>query len=192
MDVQALLHIGVILATAGSLTPGQLQEMKAEASRIWEPYGVGFAWLEPAADDRRPLRPLDLVVRLRRDEHDLARVRPLDREALGSIRENTVSLAIEAISRMVLTAPMADVPVAGWPGPTRDRMLGRAYGRVFAHEIGHFLLGIPTHDTTGIMRPAFNARDLTLPGSAQSAIGSTLIVRLRGRLALLRAAQDGP
>jgi hypothetical protein len=39
-----------------------------------------------------------------------------------------------------------------WPYTLRDRLIGRALGRVLAHELGHFLLASKRHSTAGLMR----------------------------------------
>ena len=44
----------------------------------------------------------------------------------------------------------------------RDEM-GRALGRVAAHEIGHVLLALPNHQRQGLMRESFQAIDMVVP-----------------------------
>src|SRR5262249_13264596 len=161
-----------------------------------------FTWLESIEDECSPAGPgsLDFVVRLRPDDtgDGNQRGRRTTDAPLGSVRfvnttaHQNVFLAVDEVKRMVLDSPLGDVPVAGWSLPVRDRMIGRAYGRVLAHEIGHLLLAMPTHDTTGLMRTSFSARDLVSPGREHLTIGRNLIIRLQERLAMLRGGRNGP
>jgi hypothetical protein len=54
----------------------------------------------------------------------------------------------------VFYAGLADVEEAGRPGSAMF------LGVVMAHELGHLLLGINAHSSTGIMRPVWNDDDL--------------------------------
>jgi hypothetical protein len=46
----------------------------------------------------------------------------------------------------------------------QTRALGRIIGRALAHEIGHFLIGVPAHAKDGLMRASIDASILTHPG----------------------------
>jgi hypothetical protein len=47
------------------------------------------------------------------------------------------------------------------PGARGDFMLGRAIGRLIAHEIYHMLMQTREHTRNGISKPCFSAADLT-------------------------------
>ena len=42
----------------------------------------------------------------------------------------------------------------------RDAFAARILGRAIAHELGHYLLGTMSHTSQGLMRVAFDARDV--------------------------------
>jgi hypothetical protein len=50
-----------------------------------------------------------------------------------------------------------------WPVGLRERIVGRAIGRVMAHEIGHYALQSPQHTRSGLMQPVRSADDLVSP-----------------------------
>ena len=188
-----LLHIAVVVVMSGSMTARQLQEMKRETSQIWRPYGVALFWCDQTPAECRPESvKIDPILLVRSDDRRAAR-RGRDERSLGAIQFTdgtpgpNISLAIDSIVGMVLDSSVANDPVATWPAAMRDRVIGRAIGRVLAHEIGHFLLGLPTHTTTGMMRAWFTARDLTSPGHQQWTIGKPFVARLQARLAMLRS-----
>lgn len=47
---------------------------------------------------------------------------------------------------------LGDVAAERWPPAMRQRIVGRALGRVIAHEIGHYLLATRAHSSSGLMR----------------------------------------
>jgi hypothetical protein len=128
---------------------------RQEASDIWHDYGVELEW-----DDRVPdaALHLDVIVASARTEHPLASSfsilgrTELDRTGtvIGPIRIN-----YEAIEELLRYRSTNGAVVL------RERELGRALGRVLAHEIGHVLLGLPSyHDAKGLMRAALPVDDL--------------------------------
>ncbi|MFQ5791240.1 MAG: hypothetical protein ACE5JI_12285 [Acidobacteriota bacterium] len=50
------------------------------------------------------------------------------------------------------------------PPSVSDSLLGRALGRVLAHELGHLFLRLQTHRRTGLMRSSFAHGELTARG----------------------------
>src|SRR5215470_17884708 len=48
--LRPLLHVGVVLLMSGSITPAQMTELRAEAERVWQPYGVVLTWLDGHGD----------------------------------------------------------------------------------------------------------------------------------------------
>ena len=47
-----------------------------------------------------------------------------------------------------------------WPTILRERAIGRAVGRVLAHELGHYLLRSRTHSPSGLMRAVRDTGEL--------------------------------
>lgn len=96
-----------------------------------------------------------------------------------------MALSVEAIRRIVDEARWANGRVAEYPRTVREELLGRALGRVLAHEIGHYLLVWPSHTSGGLMRSAFQGHALIERKRHTFGLSDTLMPRLRARLALL-------
>ena len=71
-----------------------------------------------------------------------------------------------------------------------SRDMGRALGRVLAHELGHLVLGLTRHDSSGLMRASFRQGDLTGKRSESLGIAEEDVDKLRGRLARYLGAID--
>jgi hypothetical protein len=59
--------------------------------------------------------------------------------------------------------------------------LGRALGRVLAHEIGHIVLAAAEHQSRGLMRASFVAEDLIRPQRHPYTLSEAEVARLRER-----------
>jgi hypothetical protein len=59
--------------------------------------------------------------------------------------------------------------------------LGRALGRILAHEIGHVLLAAPNHQRHGLMRAQFAAGDLLVRDRGQYSLSEREIAQLHNR-----------
>ena len=99
--------------------------------------------------------------------------------------ESIVALAVEATRQTVDDARWINGRVAAWPPSVREELLGRALGRVLAHEIGHYLLVWRAHTPDGLMRAAFRGEALIQPGRRAFELSDRLVPRLRARLAQL-------
>ena len=86
---------------------------------------------------------------------------------------------------MVEDTKIAGRRVSDWPPAVRDDLIGRALGRVLAHEIGHYLLILRSHTPDGLMQPSFKAAALVAPDRGAFALSDRLVPRLRARLAQL-------
>jgi hypothetical protein len=141
-----------------------VESMKDEASAIWKMYAVRLDW---PATSRAPAciaeaGSLDVFV-------DRPRVRrPMtSNPVLGSTRvpvtviDKAPIYVDQGATERVLSALTADqlVRLVGHSFLTQSDV-GRALGRVLAHEIGHVLLGAGSHDARGLMRAVFPAGDL--------------------------------
>jgi hypothetical protein len=133
-----------------------------EVSRIWAACGVDVRAADPAESARVGAVRLDVVLAERGSPH-------LAHEALGSIRfvngvpEPRIALYLDVLSRFVSDASIDGHPYREWPLALRDATLGRALGRVLAHEIGHFLLASQNHRAKGLMRSEQILPDLVSP-----------------------------
>jgi hypothetical protein len=166
-------------------SPVTVQSMENEASAIWQRYGVQLQW--PASrHDAQCLRvhgTFDVVVEYQPS--------PIENAFRSSVLGST-HLAPAAIERVGIFVDYDEtqhlleslsaarlIPLVGHPdiGPAD---MGRALGRVLAHEIGHVLLDAPRHQPWGLMRRAFAPDDL----AARQRWAYTLSKREVERLAL--------
>jgi hypothetical protein len=162
-----------------------VESMKNEATSIWEPYGVRFQWdattslaqcawthasFEVLLDypHRRPTRSSKTILgsthlALRAIDHVPIRI---DREATEDLLG---SMHVEQYARLLGRSSF---------GPTD---VGRALGRVLAHEVGHVLLAARDHQPRGLMRPTFVAQDLLNPQRGLYTLSPAEVIRLRQR-----------
>jgi hypothetical protein len=171
-----------------------VQSMSDEASAIWSSYGVTLAWPRAADSIVCPFVHGSFEV--------IVQQRPVRKGSsgtmvLGSTRINPsaidrvpILLDREAMEGMLASLP-ADrlVPLLGRPhvGPAD---VGRALGRVLAHEIGHVVLGAPRHQRWGLMRPSFVAEELGSRLRRGYSLSSREVERLRQRERLLDRSRD--
>ena len=157
--------------------------MRTEASSIWSPYDVRIQWsaLPGGVSCAQALGSFEVLV-------DVKRLRAsgtskpvlgstwitpsgIDRAAIRIDRDATEqlirSLAVEELSRRLGRSEIESADV------------GRALGRVLAHEIGHILLGTSQHQRRGLMRATFFAGDLVDPQPRTYDLSSEEVERLR-------------
>lgn len=165
--VMALLVLQVTLAFQDSLPIADpiVRTAVQEAADIWAPYGLALT-RAPAACDRSTSDTLVLAV------ETVDRVSP-GRLVLGEVAfrpdgtpEPRISLFLNAL--LTLIADTRALSLAAWQSPRalRDLIVGRAVGRVLAHEIGHYILAMRTHGTTGLMRSSQRSDELVAPSRA--------------------------
>lgn len=147
---------------------------RQEAADIWRDYGVEIIWdrsLESALH-------LDVVIVSARTEYARANSFAIlgrteidhDGAVVGPIRVN-----YDAIEQ-VLEFRDTSSPLL------REREVGRALGRVLAHEIGHALLGLPAfHDAEGLMRLSIPVDELVSPDRRFLQLSDASLNRLRRR-----------
>jgi hypothetical protein len=157
--------------------------LKDETESIWRPYGVQVQWVDAqfgefaaegfsveAVIDRRNDGPADP------DRAVLGRAFvPKDAVGAGPIR-----VSFDATEHMLLRRS-ASGPFVG------ERDMGRALGRVLAHEIGHVLLAVRQHDRTGLMRAVFTPVELGAPDRESFRLSRDGLGRLRSRIEVMTA-----
>ncbi len=148
-------------ADSASLTSHQRETLELEAQEIWAAFDVEITWTstppEPVDDrDFYVMISVDAVPPTTRPTPaDPALGKVLFVPVLGHYRQMIYASTERTRSFMRRSASSINPMMI-------DRLLGRALGRVVAHEMGHLLLGTTSHAIDGLMKPSFSARDLLL------------------------------
>jgi hypothetical protein len=160
--------------------------LEDETESLWRPYGVHVEWVdaqlgEVAAEgfsvevviDRRSDGPANP------DQAVLGRAFvPKDAVGAGPIR-----VSFNATERMLMRRHASGPFVA-------ERDMGRALGRVLAHEIGHVLLAVRNHDHEGLMRAVFSPAELGSPDRQSFRLSRDGLGRLRSRIEVMTAGPE--
>src|SRR5262249_19972105 len=178
-----LLHISLTLPGPG-LTADARRTAIAEIAAIWSAHGVVVAddSGEPPSRDAVALR---VAVERRPASLGPPWSGPLASVTFdeGGVPAPIVTLYLATLVEMIAHA---NVPGSGsdtTPAILRERAIGRAVGRVLAHEIGHFLLRSRWHAQAGLMRPRHVTTDLVGPDRA----GFELTLADAARLAIVES-----
>jgi len=165
-EAAAQMCVEVDLRFAGLDPPPVIvQSMQNEAAKIWRHYGIEIQ--SPSSPGGVPcpfiLGSFDVLVEDRPSSprHTSAspvlgrtRVVPARIDCVGIyVDYDEIQSLIESVGQSQLLT-LTGHPDVG-PGD-----IGRALGRVLAHEIGHVVLGAPGHQPFGLMRRAFAPADL--------------------------------
>src|SRR5262249_50825245 len=160
-----LLHVTLAFPSR-SLPPLALQSAVDEAAAVWAPYGVTIDAVASCGCPDDPSQRLVVAI----VESSTPSVKYGWRGPLGTITFNadgsptsTLMLYWPDIKRFLGASGVVGGDDTRWPASIHERVLGRAVGRVIAHEIGHYLLRTRTHAATGLMRPVHTAGSLVEP-----------------------------
>jgi hypothetical protein len=167
-----------------------VEAMKVEAAAIWRSYGVQIGWtgnteLDPCAAAQgsldvlithRPVRPVTSWSM----PLGSTRVMPVVDHVPIHLDQDATERMIASLSRVELLRHLGR-PMAGRAD------IGRALGRVLAHEIGHVILVAPYHQPRGLMRRSFLPAELIAHHRQSYTLSPEEVARLRRRERVLNA-----
>jgi hypothetical protein len=144
-----------------------VQSIIDEASSIWAPYGMRIRWVSAVNVDhcvssqgsfdvqisRRPLQSVGTSASTLGVTH-------LTLNGIHHVPIHVDQQATDNLLRMMTFDQVVRVLGRANVGPAD---LGRALGRVLAHELGHVVLAEHGHQPRGLMRPMFVVEDLIRP-----------------------------
>ena len=156
MFAALVLHVSLAFPPATPLSPAVRASAVAEAAAIWAPRGV-------LVGGDQPYSPVVLtVVTSAHAQAFRAAHAPL--AAIVFLPDGTpeprVVLYLPEVLRLVGCARFLGLGERQWPPGLRETIVGRAVGRVLAHEIGHYVMRSRTHTAGGLMRSFHRADDL--------------------------------
>jgi hypothetical protein len=157
--------LAISLRDAGNASTGVLSALQREVEAIMAPSAIRITWLFPETAQNQDVAWL-AVIRL------VGQCRPdaLIPAAVRFAKDNVEALGqTHVVDGKVL--PIADVrcdavrrfiqsELQGIAGSEREQLLGRALGRVLAHELYHVLLRTRNHGHDGLSRPAQSSAEL--------------------------------
>jgi hypothetical protein len=103
---------------------------------------------------------------------------------------DTITIDDAAVMVRVAETTLSNHPLGDWPPAIADQVIGRALGRVLAHELGHYLLRSKMHQPRGLMRAVFTGSDLAAWDPTRFALDSSMLPRLRANLARIELLND--
>jgi hypothetical protein len=147
-------HVALAFMSEPRLSPALTTAAVRETAAIWSRYGVVVDRTLPCAS--APDEAIVLTVRTGRSQPFAPLYRPSILGAINFDDDGTpysiVTVYLDLILRSVGMAKLGDVGEDRWPPELRERVVGRALGRVIAHEIGHYLFASRQHSSNGLMR----------------------------------------
>jgi hypothetical protein len=136
----------------------------AEAAALWAVYHIDVDW--PNSDPQVDCDPLHETVKVLLTPEE--RLRDRDRVLGEAVLDDGKSNSLVVLHYLSVMRTANDAKVFGehspfWPAAVRDQIIGRAMGRVLAHELGHVLLHRRQHSPAGLMQAGQAAARLASP-----------------------------
>ncbi len=177
-DGSARLRVQLRLVDAPASRMVQ-RELLQEAAAIWRPYDVELTAADASPCDGKSIVCLTVRSAPAADIKGRSPDTVLGRAFIGfddGFGGEPILVAPDAVARLLASRE----PSRTYPGtPGYDRELGRALGRVLAHEIGHVLLRERLHDADGLMRAHFLVDELAGIDRAPFRLNAESVRRLR-------------
>ena len=161
-----------------------VESMKNEATAIWEPYGVWFRWEATPGLAQCVWTQASFDVLF--DQHpqpgkSFNLILGRTHLALRAIDHLPIHIDHEATEELLGSASVGQLARLLGRTSFGPEDVGRALGRVLAHEVGHVLLAVRDHQPRGLMRPTFGAEDLLEPQRRFYTLSPAEVTRLRQR-----------
>ena len=166
-------HLALAFPRDVRLTPLVVLSAVGEAADLWSPYGVVIESADAATpmtgETMHVMIAVGTGIRDQQHQGDRRESAVRDRqlgEILGEVTvgggmpARAITVFLDDLLRLVERTRLAGTSAWQWPRSMRERIVGRALGRVIAHEIGHIVLDCGQHTATGLMRPTHRAADL--------------------------------
>ena len=180
--------------------PGQVHDavlvkaMWTEVSAIWSTYGVRIISAsdsQPAETDRVGGSFEVSIVRPRKHSTKFDRlVLGTTRLQQSAIEHSPIQIDYGAVEELLREVTASEVLARTGHSCFDSADLGRALGRVLAHEIGHVLLLAPDHQPQGLMRASFAPADMLRLERGSFTLSKSEIARLREREEQLASSAD--
>src|SRR5262245_33301127 len=148
------VHIALTFGSRSTIRSAVAVAAVREAAAIWSEHRVVVDLALPCGSE-----PDEAIVLTVQPGYPQAPAGTNLKVALGAIAFaddgtpfSRVTVFFDRLLRSIKNERLGDVAEERWPPDLRQRIIGRALGRVIAHEIGHYLLGTRTHSSSGLMR----------------------------------------
>jgi hypothetical protein len=157
----------IYIVNEGDAAAASLDAARLEATRIWAAGRLRLVWLEDVAiDGSAEARPVIVIVRrllVRRaaaaGAASSAR-QPLGWAVFGEDGPGRlIEISLTGVTERVRAAWVDGRRVGDLPPLWQHGFIGRALGRVLAHEIGHLMRG-RAHTREGLMKPMLKSHEL--------------------------------
>lgn len=182
-ELNTLTPLTVFLESDGAIPPVVLIALQREVEAVVEPSGILLNWNSKQAENPQDYAQI-AVVRLRGqcDGAPLPVAVPstlLDPESLGHTHVMGGKVLPFSDVHCDSVRKLIDRELRSASPGLREELLGRAMGRVVAHELYHVLLRTTSHGRDGLARPAQSRSDLL---SVRGILAPVDERRLSGRL----------
>lgn len=198
-DVTLSTHVALVVDDRVSVAAPMWAAAVAEASAIWAPYGVGIherstALLDCAGEDITevlvtivPAAKAAAIVASSAATRDVAT--PLGLTGFDEDARPIPSIVLfqTSIIRVASYVVRLGVPLRRWPARAQDEVVARLIGRTLAHELGHFMLRLQAHTTSGLMRAFHTLEELSNPDRTAFGLAPVDVGRLRNTRVALAA-----